>query len=134
MDKITLNKDSYSKDEVQGFIDTLNQQITDLTDKVTEGDKAIAKVKELEKTNVSNSIKLALTKAGLDVETYFNLVESEDVEKAQKKIDKLVEINKKAKVDNGYKPDGKKTGDEYAKMEKDGNVEGMLKSKLSKLF
>lgn len=130
---INLDKDNYSKEEVQELIKGLQGQITDLTGQLEEGNKAVEKVKELEKSNLDNSIKLAMTKAGLD-EDLFDLVSAEDIEKAQAKIDKLVELQKAKDVDSGYKPENKRTEDQYKKLEKDGNVEGMLKSKLGRLF
>ena len=128
-----LTQDNYTKDEVQELIKELQGQITDLTGQLEEGNKAVEKVKELEKSNLDNSIKLAMAKAGLD-EELFDLVQAEDVEKAQAKIDKLVELQKTKDVDSGYKPENKRTEDQYSKLEKDGNVEGMLKNKLSRLF
>lgn len=133
MSVLELTQDNYTKDEVQELIKELQGQITDLTNKLEEGNKAVEKVKELEKSNLDNSIKLAMTKAGLD-EDLFDLVSAEDIEKAQAKIDKLVELQKKQDIDGGYKPENKRTEDQYKKLEKDGNVEGMLKNKLGRLF
>lgn len=130
---INLDKDNYTKEEVQAIVDELQETIIDLTGQLEEGNKAVEKVKELEKSNLDNSIKLAMTKAGLD-EDLFDLVSAEDIEKAQAKIDKLVELQKAKDVDNGYKPENKRTEDQYSKLEKDGNVEGMLKNKLGRLF
>ena len=103
------------------------------TGQVEDGTKAVEKIKELEKANLNNSIKLAMTKAGLD-EDLFDLVSAETVEDAQAKIDKLAELQKAKDIDNGYKPENKRTEDQYSKLEKDGNVEGMLKNKLGRLF
>jgi len=128
-----LTKDTYTKQEVQELIKGLQDNITELTAKLEEGNKVVKRLAELEKTNVANAIKLEMIKAGLD-ESFFDLVESEDVEKAQEKINKLVDMKKKEKIDNSFKPEDRKTPDEYATFEKNGNVEGMLKSKISKLF
>ena len=128
-----LNKDNYSKDEVQELIKGLQEQITTLNEQLEEGNKAIERVKELEQVNLNNSIKLAMAKAGLD-EDLFDLVVAEDMEKVQKKIDKLVELQKAKDIDGGYKPENKRTEDQYKKLEKDGNVEGMIGHKLSRLF
>lgn len=128
-----LNKDNYTKDEVQELIKELQGRIEDLTGQVEEGNKAVQRVKELEKSNLDNSIKLAMTKAGLG-EELFDLVVADDLEKAQTKINKLVELQKAKDIDNSYKPESKRTEDQYKKLEKDGNVEGMLKHKLGRLF
>ncbi len=132
---LNLDKDSYSKDEVIELFKPFETEITELKNNVIEGNKAVDKVKELEKNNLTNSIKLEMTKVGLDPETMFDLVEAEDIEKATAKITKLVEMRKQNKIDNSFRPDDKhKQTDEYTNAEKAGNVEGMLKSKLSKIF
>ena len=132
--EIKLDKDNYTKEEVQGLIEQLQGTIAELNTKVEEGATAIEKVKELEQSNLTNAIKLEATKAGLEVEDVFDLIDADSLEKAQAKINKLVEMKKKEKIDTGFKPDGKKSSNEYSKYEKDGKVEGMLSSKLSKLF
>ena len=130
---VELTQDNYTKDEVQELIKELQGQVNDLTGQLEEGNKAVEKVKELEKSNLDNSIKLAMTKAGLS-EDVFDLVSADTIENAQKKIDKLAELQKAKDIDNGYKPENKRTEDQYSKLEKDGNVEGMLKNKLGRLF
>ena len=128
-----LTQDQYSKEEVQTIVDGLQETITGLNEQVEDGNKAIKRVKELEQVNLNNSIKLAMTKAGLS-EDVFDLVSADTIENAQKKIDKLAELQKAKDIDNGYKPENKRTEDQYSKLEKDGNVEGMLKNKLGRLF
>lgn len=128
-----LNKDNYSKDEVEQIIKNFKEQVEELQGQLEEGNKAIERVKELEQANLNNSIKLAMIKAGLD-EDLFDLVADTDLEKAQTKINKLVELQKKQDIDNAYKPTEKRTEDQYKKLEKDGDVEGMLKHKLGRLF
>jgi len=128
------DKDSYTKDEVIELFKPFETEITELKNNVIEGNKAIEKVKELEKDNLINSIKLELSKAGLD-ESMFDLVEADSVELAQAKIAKLSELKKQNKIDSSFRPEDKhKQTDEYADAEKQGDVQGMLKSKLSKLF
>lgn len=132
---LNLDKETYSKDEVIELFKPFETELTDLKNNVIEGNKAIEKVKELEKGNLSNSIKLAMVKSGLDPETMFDLVDSDSIEKAQAKISKLAEMRKQQKIDNSFRPDDKhKQTDEYINAEKNGDVQGMLKSKLSKLF
>ena len=131
---LNLEKDSYSKDEVIELFKPFETEITDLKNNVIEGNKAIEKVKELEKDNLINNIKLEMAKVGLDADTMFDLVEANSIEKAQAKITKLAELKKQNKIDNSFRPEDHKQTDEYAQHEKNGNVEGMLKSKISKLF
>lgn len=130
-----LDKETYTATEVQELFKPFEKEIADLKAVVVEGNKAVEKVKELEKGNLTNEIKLEMTKSGLDPDAMFDLVDSESVEKAKAKINKIIELKKQNKLNNAYKPEDKhKQTDEYTKYEKDGNVEGMLKSKLSKLF
>lgn len=130
---INLDKDQYSKAEVEELLKPVEKEVNDLKAIVAEGNKAIEKVKELEKANLASTIKLEMTKAGLD-ESMFDLVDAPDVKTAQAKIAKLVELNKKAKIDNSYKPDEHKTNNEYENAEKEKNTEKMISTKLSKLF
>lgn len=130
---LNLDKDSYTKDEVMELFKPFEQQITDFTAITQERDGALEKIKELEKGNLTNAIKLEMAKAGLD-ESMFDLVEAESVELAQAKIAKLVDMRKQNKIDNSFKPEDHKQSDEYAQHEKNGDVQGMLKSKISKLF
>jgi hypothetical protein len=85
------------------------------------------------KNNLATAIKNEMLKAGLD-ESYFDLVEAEDVKKAQEKINKLVELKKKQDINNSYKPSDHKPDDSYSNFEKSGNVEGMIKSKITRFF
>lgn len=119
-----LEKDNYTKEEVEELVKDLNTVLA-------TSNQAIDELKAEKK---SNAIKLELTKCGLD-ESLLDLVDAETIEQAQEKINKLVEMNKKQKLDNSFKPeDKKKQSDEYTHAEKQGNVEGMLKSKLSTIF
>ena len=129
-----LNKETYSKQEVEEMLKPLNKEINDLKGIVTEGNKAIEKVKELEKTNLDTAIKLEVTKAGLDPDDTFDLVSADTLEKAQEKIKKLYEMQKKLEIDSGYKPDNHKQNNDYEQAEKAGNIEQMIGSKLSKFF
>lgn len=122
-----LTQDTYTKEEVQALFTEQEGKVTDLTAKL-DG------FETLKKDNLSNSIKLEMLKNGLS-EDLFDLVSADDVEVSKTKISKLVELNKKNKVDNSYKPeDHKNTDDEYSIAEKKGDTQSMLKSKLSKLF
>lgn len=131
---LNLEKDSYSKDEVIELFKPFETEITDLKNNAIEGNKAIEKVKELEKDNLINNIKLEMAKAGLDADTMLDLVEADSIEKAQAKITKLAELKKQNKIDNSFKPEDHKQTDEYAQHETNGDVQNMIKSKISKLF
>lgn len=132
---LNLEKDTYTKEEVLELIKPFQEENETLKTNVAEGNKAIERVKELESANLTNSIKLEAIKAGLNVDEVFDLINSESLEKAQEKINKLVDFKKQQKIDNSFKPEDKfKSTDEYLTHEKSGNVEGMLKSKFSKLF
>lgn len=131
---INLKKDTYTKEEVQAFLQEQETQITDLTEKVAEFEEKVKSIPELAKANNDYAIKIEMLKNGLS-EDLFDLVSADNVEVAKSKISKLVELNKKNKVDNSYKPEGhKETDDAYSVAEKQGDVQGMLRSKLSKLF
>ncbi len=130
---LNLEKEQYSKDEILELFEPFQEEITSLKAIAQERDGALEKIKELEKGNLTNSIKLELSKAGLD-ESMFDLVEADSVELAQAKIAKLVDMTKQNKINNSFKPEDHKQTDEYAQHEKNGDVQGMLKSKLSKLF
>lgn len=122
---LNLEKEQYTKEEVMELFTPFTTELEELKTKVSENDKV----------NLANAIKLEMTKNGLDAESLYDLVDAESLEKAQAKINKLVDIRKKEKLSNSFRPDDKKGGnDEYSQHEKTGNVEGMLKSKLSKLF
>ena len=125
-----LDKDNYTKQEVEDLLKNLNKQVADVTTQLTTAQE---QVKELDQLKKHNSIKLEMTKAGID-EGLFDLVVSDDLETAKGKITKLQDIAKRNKVDNSYKPDNHKADDSYAEAEKAGNTEGMIKSKFAKLF
>lgn len=128
-----LNKDQYTKDEVQEMLNGFNTQVATLTADLTEATTKLEGMAQLQKDNLNTSIKMEMVKAGLN-EDLFDLVNAEDIETAKVKIAKLQDLNKQKQIDNSYKPQDHNTDDAYSSAEKQGNVEGMLKSKLSKLF
>ncbi|MCY6372762.1 hypothetical protein [Clostridium ganghwense] len=129
-----LTKEQYTKEEVQEILNGVNAQVTTLTADLATAHEQAKELDNLKKDNLNNSIKLEMAKAGLS-EDLFDLVQSENIDLATVKINKLKEIQKENIIDNSYKPEGHKGGaDSYSVAEKDGNVEGMLKSKLSKIF
>lgn len=128
-----LNKEQYTKEEVQALLNDYNKQVAELTANLSEAQKAQEKIKELEKANLENNIKLEMTKSGLS-DDLFDLVFDEDVEKAKSKIQKLAEISKKQEINKGYIPPEHKPNDAYAEAQKNKDVEGMISAKLSGLF
>ncbi len=130
---IELNKDNYSKEEVQEILAQYETKIAELEKSIADFETVKQQYSELQKVNVAVAIKNEMLKAGLD-ESYFDLVEAEDVKKAQEKINKLLELKKKQDIENSYKPNDHKSDDSYSVAEKEKNVEGMIFSKLNKIF
>lgn len=129
-----LDKEQYTKEEVQALLNDMNKQVAELTANLSEAQKAQEKIKELERQNLENNIKLEMTKSGLS-DDLFDLVFDEDVEKAKTKIQKLAEISKKNEINKGYiPPEHKSNTDAYAEAQKNKDVEGMISAKLSGLF
>ena len=128
-----LEKDNYTKQEVEEMLKGLNKQVADLTANLAGATEKMKEIDTLKKDNLNNSIKLEMAKNGLDLDL-FDLVVADNIDTAKTKITKLMDLQKKQKIDNSYKPNEHKNDDAYSVAEKNGNVEGMLKSKLSKLF
>ena len=131
---IELNKDNYSKEEVQEMLAQYQSKIAELEKNIADVETLKQQYSELQKTNLTTQIKLEATKAGLDPEEVFDLIESDDIKKAQAKINKLLELKKKQDIENSYKPNDHKPDDSYSVAEKEKNVEGMIFSKLNKIF
>ena len=130
-----LEKDNYTKQEVEEILKGLNKQVADLTANLAGATKKMKEIDTLKKDNLNNSIKVQMLKNGLD-EDLFDLVVADDVETSKNKITKLMDLQKKQKIDNSYKPSENehKNDDAYSVAEKKQDVEGMLKSKFSKHF
>ncbi|CDG35111.1 hypothetical protein CTHBC1_0445 [Acetivibrio thermocellus BC1] len=131
---IELTKESYSKEEVQEILAQYQSKIAEMEKQVADFESMKQQYAELQKDNLATQIKLEATKAGLDPEEVFDLIESDDIKKAQAKINKLVELRKKQDIENSYKPNDHKADDSYSVAEKEKNVEGMIFSKLNKIF
>ena len=131
---MTLEKETYSKEEVEQMLSEYESKIQELEKSVADFETVKQQYSELQKTNITTQIKLEATKAGLDVEQVFDLIDSDSLEKAQAKINKLLELKKKQDIDNSYRPTDHKTDDSYSVAEKEKNVEGMIFSKLNKIF
>ena len=131
---MNLDKENYSRNEVEQMLSEYESKIQELEKSIADFETMKQQYAELQKTNLATQIKLEATKAGLDVEQVFDLIDADSLEKAQAKINKLVELKKKQDIDNSYRPTDHKPDDSYSNFEKSGNVEGMLKSKITRLF
>ena len=131
---IELTKETYSKEEVQEMLTQYETKIAEMEKQVADFESMKQQYAELQKDNLATQIKLEATKAGLDVEQVFDLIDADSLEKAQAKINKLVELKKKQDIENSYKPTDHKPDDSYSVAEKEKNVEGMIFSKLNKIF
>ena len=131
---IELNKDNYSKEEVQEILAQYQSKIQDLEKSIADFENIKNQYAELQKTNLATQKTLEAIKPGLDVEQVFDLIDSDSLEKAQAKINKLLELRKKQDIENSYKPNDHKADDSYSVAEKEKNVEGMIFSKLNKIF
>lgn len=131
---MTLEKETYSKAEVEQMLTDYQTKISDLEKQIADFENIKNQYAELQKTNLATQIKLEATKAGLDVEQVFDLIDADSLEKAQAKINKLVELRKKQDIDNSYRPTDHKPDDSYSVAEKEKNIEGMIFSKLNKIF
>lgn len=65
---------------------------------------------------------------------FADFINGETVEDLDKSIEKLNAILASKKLNNSYIPDGHKPPDTYAQAEKNKDTQGMIGSKLSKLF
>jgi regulator of replication initiation timing len=130
---MNLDKENYSRNEVEQMLSEYESKIQKLEKSIADFETVKQQYAELQKNNLATAIKNEMLKAGLD-ESYFDLVEAEDVKKAQEKINKLVELKKKQDINNSYKPSDHKPDDSYSNFEKSGNVEGMIKSKITRFF
>ena len=111
---MTLEKETYSKAEVEQMLTDYQTKISDLEKQIADFENIKNQYAELQKTNLATQIKLEATKAGLDVEQVFDLIDSDSVEKAQAKINKLLELKKKQDIENSYKPSDHKPDDSYS--------------------
>lgn len=128
-----LNKETYTQEEVKQMLEEYNKQIAELTANLTQAQEQTKTLEELQKQNLEANIKLELLKNGLS-EDVIDLVFDSDIEKAKARIQKLGEITKKNDLSNAYVPNDHKANDEYSEAQKNKDVEGMIKAKLSKIF
>ena len=130
-------KEQYTLDElkaiVEGFkskveetINAKEETIVGLTSKVEGLEELQGQFKELQIKNLAleNGI-------GDDM---LDLIRDDNLELVKNKIELVKGLQKEKEIDNSYKPENKRKDDDISKLEKDGNVEGMLKHKLGRLF
>lgn len=141
-----FEKDTYTKEEVQKLFSDYESnyntkildfeaRIKDADEKIQAGAKQAEQLKLLTKSNLENSIKVEMLKQGLDESMFDLVVDSPDIAAANKKIEKLVAINKKNTINEGYKPtEHNTTNNAYEEAKNKGDVGSMLKAKMSKLF
>ncbi|MEZ2661284.1 hypothetical protein ACBP89_25335 [Aneurinibacillus aneurinilyticus] len=89
-------------------------------------------LEEKEAQLFKKEVELTLKDAGLA--DFAEIINIKDAEELKTTIDKLNKIINARKIDSSFKPDGHKQVDKYAQAEKQGNVLGMIESKLSGLF
>ncbi|MBS3679947.1 hypothetical protein KGF86_06960 [Ornithinibacillus massiliensis] len=77
-------------------------------------------------------VNLSLKDKGL--EQFASIVKVENEEELKEVVKVLGQVVNDIKVSTGYVPQDHAKTDEYSKFEKDGNVQGMIATKLSKLF
>lgn len=89
-------------------------------------------IEEKEKELWAKEKSLHIKEKGLS--DFADFINGNTIEELDKGIEKLNTILASKKLNNSYIPDGHKTPDAYSIAEKNKNVEGMIGSKLSKLF
>ncbi|GAA0432658.1 hypothetical protein GCM10008983_06580 [Lentibacillus halophilus] len=77
-------------------------------------------------------VNLQLEKNGLS--NFKDVIKVNDEDELNNTIKSLNKIVKQVKLDSGYVPEQHAKDDEYSKFEKNGNTEGMIGTKLAKLF
>ena len=126
-------KEQYTLDElkaiVEGFkskveetINAKEETIVGLTSKVEGLEELQGQFKELQIKNLAleNGI-------GDDM---LDLIRDDNLELVKNKIELVKGLQKEKEIDNSYKPENKRKDDDISKLEKEGNVEGMLKHRL----
>ncbi|WP_010651180.1 hypothetical protein [Oceanobacillus massiliensis] len=80
----------------------------------------------------TQKVDFQLEKNGLT--PFKDVIKVENEEELTTIVEALTQITKKIKLDSGYIPDNHLEENEYDKFSKEGNVSGMIGSKLSQLF
>lgn len=105
--------------------DLLQYKPKDLTDE----EKAF---KQQQQDFFNQKVEFQLEKSGLS--HFKDVIKVENDEELEEVIGKLGQIVKQVKLDSGYVPDNHLKDNEYDRYAKEGNVSGMISTKLSKLF
>lgn len=130
-------KESYTLEEVKGLVEGWKSEVAELVSTkdatIEELNSKVEGIAELEKSNKDLTIKHLALQNGIG-EDMLDLIADDDLEVVSAKIAKLKELTKKQEIDNSYKPEQKRKDDDYSKAEKSNDVEGMLKSKLGRIF
>lgn len=130
-------KEQYTHEDVKGLLETFkttvgetikvkDETIVELTGKV-EG------LAELELNNKELSIKNLALVNGIG-DDMLDLIRDDDLEVVKTKIELVKGLQADKDVENSYKPEQKRKDDDYEKAIKSNDIEGALKSKLSRLF
>ncbi|MHA6251951.1 hypothetical protein [Oceanobacillus sp. CAU 1775] len=80
----------------------------------------------------TQKVDFELQKSGLTA--FKDVIKVENEEELNTVVEALGQIVKQVKLDSGYVPDNHLKDNEYDKFEKEGNVSGMIGSKLASLF
>lgn len=118
---------------VEGFKTKVEETIKAKDEEVLGLTTQVERFKELETTNKDLSIKNLALANGIG-DDMLDLIRDDDLEVVKTKIELVKGLQANKNIDNSYKPTEKRKDDDIAKLEKDGNVEGMLKHKLTRFF
>ncbi|MFB4473318.1 hypothetical protein ACDI16_10255 [Oceanobacillus caeni] len=96
---------------------------------LSEEEKAF---KQQQQDFFNQKVDFQLEKNGLT--QFKDVIRVEDEEELNSVVEALTQITKQIKLDSGYVPDNHLKDNEYDKFAQEGNVSGMISTKLSKLF
>lgn len=129
-------KETYSLEEVKDLIEGFKsevEQVISTKDALLEKFKDVD-IDELQSQNLQLQQKNLALKNNID-DDLLEFVIDDDLDKMQEKIDKFKELTREKEIDNSFKPEKRgKSDDQYEKAIKDGDVEGAIKHKFSRLF
>lgn len=95
----------------------------------TEEEKAF---KQQQQDLFNEKVEFQLEKNGLT--QFKDVIKVGNEEELNSVVEALTQITKQIKLDSGYVPDNHLKDNEYDKFAQEGNVSGMISTKLSKLF
>lgn len=123
-------KETYTLAEVQDIVNGIKTEVEEL---ITKKDATVEDFDRLQKQNHNLQVQNLAIKNGI-TEDMLDLIWDVDLEKVEQKIEKLKELTKEKQIGNSYKPERKRNDDAYEKAINDGDVQGAIKNKLSKIF